>query len=124
MPVEKSGDTFEYKNGRGDGREATGVVLMGASILLTPAAAKTISVSGSSSNQTISTGTRAISIYARGGDLYYIVGNDTQTATTSGHYLAAGERIDISVSGFASPNIAAIMGPGGASATLHISEMV
>ncbi|MCA0404846.1 MAG: hypothetical protein LCH39_01670 [Proteobacteria bacterium] len=124
MPVIDHGDVVAYQTQGGEWKIATGVTVMGASILMTPTVARVLTASSTSANVLLSSEARAISIYARGGDAYFRIGDGEQTATASSHYIASGERLEFSVSDLSEPHVAAIVGPSGASATLHITELV
>jgi len=67
-----------------------------------------------------------VSLCARGADMRFAIGNTAQTATTAdgvttSHYLVNGERLDFKISGYATPNIAAITLAG--VGTLEITEL-
>ncbi len=99
MATEKSGDTFSYRTGANDTKTARGVVVMGASVLMAPGAAKRVTTDASSDNVQITATARAISIYARGGAMRYAIGpgNTIAADAATGHYLAKGERLEFKV---------------------------
>jgi hypothetical protein len=82
--------------------------------------ARTIAIGASSVNLVLSPTCRYVSLITGAGThIHYTIGTGTQTATTSSHYLKAGERITVAVP--ADANIAAIQ--GSAAGTLFISEL-
>lgn len=84
--------------------------------------ARSIPIVATSTNLVLTSTCRFIALIARGGThCHYQIGIGAQTATTSSHYLATGERVVLSVPYDA--NIATIAGSG-ASTTLYISELV
>jgi hypothetical protein len=99
------------------------------SILLAAGVSRQLAVTSTSSNTVLTPGIRAISILARGGtvgtegDVRFLLGNVAQTATSSSHYIAPGERLDLDVSGLATPNIAVIQGPASVDCTLEVMEL-
>ena len=97
---------------------------MPSKILLAPGIARQLAAGASSANTTLSIGTKAISILARGGDIRFAIGNTSQTASGTSHYIASGERLDFDVSGLEPPNIAVIRGPGGVDCALEVSELI
>lgn len=86
-----------------------------------PGVARQLAVTATSANVALTSTVRRVSLYARLADLRYSVGSSAQTASTTSHYLSAGERIDISLP--ATPNIAAIRA-GATDAALEISELL
>jgi len=86
-----------------------------------PVTARQLSSGGTSTNVALTVGIARISIYARSADIRYSVGAVAQTATSSSHYIAQGERLDINVPP-QSPNIAVIQASGVAG-TLEITEL-
>ena len=82
-----------------------------------------LSVGVSSNNTALTIGTRAISIFARGGDVRFAIGNTSQTASSTSHYIASGERLDFDVVGFNTPNIAVIHGPSSTNCVLELTEL-
>ncbi len=97
--------------------------LLPVKILLAPGIARALTTTASSADTALTTGIKAISIYARTSDVYFALGNGTQTASTSTHFIDAGERLDFDVTGFAAPHIAVIYGPSAAAATLQLMEL-
>lgn len=92
-----------------------------ARILLSAGTARQLSAGASSANTALTAGIRAISIFARGGDVRFAIGNTSQTASGTSHYIASGERLDFDVAGLATPNIAVIR--VGSDCTLEVSEL-
>lgn len=93
-----------------------------ARILLAAGTARQLAAGASSANTALTAGIRAVSIFARGGDVRFAIGNTSQTASGTSHYIASGERLDFDVAGLATPNIAVIRG-GGIDCTLEVSEL-
>lgn len=82
-------------------------------ILSTPGVARQLTVSTVSANKPLTAGITSVSLCARGADMRFAIGNTSQTATltdgvTTSHYIVEGERLEFKVSGFTTPNIAAI----------------
>jgi hypothetical protein len=92
-------------------------------ILLAAGVARQLAVTNTSANTALTGGIRAISILARGGDVRFAIGNTSQTASGTSHYIASGERLDFDVSGLSTPNIAVIRGPLAVDCTLEVSEL-
>lgn len=92
-------------------------------ILLAVGVARQLSAGASSANTALTAGIRGISILARGGDVRFSIGNTSQTASSSSHYIASGERLDLDVASLATPNIAVIRGPAATDCTLEVSEL-
>lgn len=91
--------------------------------LLAQGVGRTLTTTNTSANTALTAGIKAVSIYARNSDAYYSIGNSAQTASSSRGYIAAGERLDLNVSGYATPNIAVIFGPSAAAAILMVTEL-
>ena len=96
---------------------------MPSKILMAPGTARQLTTSGTSANTALTAGIKAVSIYARTSDARFSIGNTSQTASSSSHFIASGERLDFDVSGYATPNIGIIHGPSAANANLEISEL-
>lgn len=94
-----------------------------AKVLLAGGTARQLTTTASSANTALTAGIKAISIYARNSDARFAIGNTSQTASSTTHFIASGERLDLDVSGYATPNIAIIYGPTAAAAILEISEL-
>lgn len=90
-------------------------------ILGLPMNAHQLSVTDVSSNQVLSQNIFRISIYARGADMRYKIGNSTQTADNTSHFIANGERLDLYIGNYNTPNIAALTLYG--TGTLEITEL-
>jgi hypothetical protein len=91
-------------------------------ILLAAGVSRQLAVTNTSANTALTGGIRAISILARGGDVRFAIGNTSQTASGTSHYIASGERLDFDVSGLSTPNIAVIRGAA-IDCTLELSEL-
>jgi hypothetical protein len=63
----------------------------------TPGVARQIAAGAASVNTLLTSTCRRISIHARGADVRYSIGATTQTASGASHFIAAGERLDLSV---------------------------
>lgn len=85
-----------------------------------PGVARQATAGAASTNTVLTTTVARISIYARTADIRYSVGSSAQTATSSSHFIAAGERLDIDVP--ATPNIATIRA-GTTDGVLEITEL-
>lgn len=92
-------------------------------ILLAAGVARQLSVTATSQNQALTAGIRAISILARGGDVRFAIGNTSQTASGTSHYIASGERLDFDLASLSTPHIAVIHGPAATNCTLEVSEL-
>jgi len=90
-------------------------------VLLAAGTARQLAAGASSANTALTAGIRAISIFARGGDIRFAIGNTSQTASGTSHYIASGERLDFDVSGLSTPNIGVIR--VSADCTLEVSEL-
>lgn len=81
--------------------------------------ARQLTVSSTSTNTVLSTAARKITMYATA-DTRFSIGSSPQTASPTSHFIAAGERLDLSLP--ITPNIAVILASGGAG-TLELSEI-
>ncbi len=97
--------------------------LIPCKILLTNTFSKEITTTSTLTNTILTVDIRAISIYSRGSDAYFVIGNLSQLSNNNRHFIASGERLDIDVSAFDNPYIATIFGPSGITTVLHISEL-
>lgn len=88
-------------------------------VLATLSSAKSVAIGATSANVALAAGTRRVSIHATVA-AFYAVGTGAQTATTSTHYIGAGERLDFDVA--ANSQIAAIRAVA-VDGTLYISEL-
>lgn len=86
-----------------------------------PGVARQLTAGSASTNTALTSTCRRISIFARTSDIRYAIGSSSQTATSSSHYIAIGERLDLAVP--ATPNIAVIR-IGSADGTLEVTEFV
>jgi hypothetical protein len=85
-----------------------------------PGLARQLAAGVASANTALTVGTQRISIFARNAAIRYEVGSSAQTATATSHYVAAGERLDISVPNL--PNIAVIRADA-TDGVLEVSEL-
>lgn len=85
-----------------------------------PGVARQLAAGAASANTALTSGVARISIHARGADIRYRVGTGAQTASSTSHFIAAGERLDIDVP--ATPNIAVIRA-GSTDGTLEVTEL-
>lgn len=86
-----------------------------------PGVARQLAASSTSTNTALTTTCRRISAFARGADIRFAIGSSSQTASSTSHYIANGERLDLVVP--ATPNIAVIRA-GSIDGTLEVSELV
>jgi hypothetical protein len=77
-------------------------------------------MAATSANVALTAGCRRVSMHATVAG-FYSVGSSAQTATTSSHYIGAGERLDFDIA--ASTQIAALRG-GSTDGVLYITELV
>jgi hypothetical protein len=82
--------------------------------------ARQLASGATSVNTALTTTCRRISIHARIADIRYAIGTGTQTASSTSHYIAMGERLDLNVP--ASAQIAVIRS-GTTDAVLEVSEL-
>lgn len=87
----------------------------------TPATARQITASASSTNVALTAGVNRISILANGGAIRYAIGSGAQTATTASHFIASGERLDIKLP--VDANIAVRLA-GATASILEVSELI
>ena len=85
-----------------------------------PGAARQLTAGAASANTALTTSVGRVSIYARSADIRYSVGSTSQTASSTSHFIASGERLDIDVP--ATPNIAVIRA-GTTDGTLEVTEL-
>ena len=62
-----------------------------------PGAARQLAATGTSANTALTADVYRISVRAVGADIRYQIGNGTQTATVTSHFIAYGERLDLAV---------------------------
>ena len=86
-----------------------------------PGTARQLAAGASSTNTALSQNVFRVSIRATGADIRFAIGSSAQTATTSSHFIANGERLDFAVP--TSANIAVIRA-GSTSGTLELTELV
>lgn len=90
-------------------------------ILGKPQEARQIGVTTTPNSTTLSTGVYRISMYAKGGDVRFDIGQGTQYADQTCHFIANGERLDFSVTSGA--QIGTVLATGSNPATLEITEL-
>ena len=91
-------------------------------VLGIPAQALQLAAGASSANAVLTASCRRISIHARGADIRFAIGSNTQNASaTASHFIAAGERLDLALP--ATPNIAVIRA-GTVDGTLEVMELI
>ena len=79
-----------------------------------------LAAGSASSNTALTAGVFRISMRAVGADIRFSIGNGTQTATATSHFIANGERLDFAVPGAA--NIA-VLRNGTTNGTLEVTEL-
>ena len=82
--------------------------------------ARQLTAGSTTSNTALTAGVFRISMRAVGADIRFSIGTGTQTATTSSHFIANGERLDFAVPGAA--NIA-VLRNGTTDGTLEVTEL-
>lgn len=82
--------------------------------------ARKLTAGDPSTSVTLSTGVYRISMRAVGADIRYVIGQGAQTAGSSSHFIANGERLDISVQ---SGDTIAAFRNAGTNGTLEITEL-
>ena len=82
--------------------------------------ARQLAAGSTTSNTALTAGVFRISMRAVGADIRFSIGTGTQTATTSSHFIANGERLDFAVPGAA--NIA-VLRNGTTNGTLEVTEL-
>lgn len=83
-------------------------------------ASRQLAAGATSASTALTTTTRRVSVYARLSDIRFAVGTGAQTASSTSHYIASGERLDFDVP--ASAQIAVIRA-GSTDAVLEVSEL-
>ena len=85
-----------------------------------PGLARQLAAGSTTSNTALTAGVFRISMRAVGADIRFSIGTGTQTATTSSHFIANGERLD-----FAVPDTAniAVLRNGTTDGTLEVTEL-
>ena len=84
-------------------------------------AARQLAAGSTSVNTALTTGVFRVSMRATGADIRFAIGPSAQTATTSSHFIANGERLDFAVDPTA--NIA-VLRAGTTNGTLELTELV
>ena len=82
--------------------------------------ARQLTAGSTTSNTALTAGVFRISMRAVGADIRFSIGTGTQTATSSSHFIANGERLDFAVPGAA--NIA-VLRNGTTDGTLEVTEL-
>ena len=82
--------------------------------------ARQLTAGSTTSNTALTAGVFRISMRAVGADIRFSIGTGTQTATTSSHFIANGERLDFAVPPGA--NIA-VLRNGTTDGTLEVTEL-
>ena len=82
--------------------------------------ARQLAAGSTTSNTALTAGVFRISMRAVGADIRFSIGNGTQTATSSSHFIANGERLDFAVPPGA--NIA-VLRNGTTNGTLEVTEL-
>lgn len=85
-----------------------------------PGVSRQLTATAASANTAITSTVGRISIFARNADIRYVVGSSAQTATSTSHFIASGERLDIDVP--TTPNIAVIRA-GSVDGVLEVTEL-
>ena len=85
-----------------------------------PGVARQLTAGASSVNTALTNRVYRVSIRATGADIRFAIGSGAQTATTSSHFIANGERLDFAVP--PGSNIAVIRA-GSTSGTLEVTEL-
>lgn len=86
-----------------------------------PGVARQLAFTSASANTALTSTCRRISILARTSDARFLIGSSSQTASSTSHYIAAGERMELVVP--ATPNIAVIRA-GTVDGTLEVMELL
>lgn len=86
-----------------------------------PGTARQLAFTSASANTVLTSTCRRISILARTSDARFLIGSSSQTASSTSHYIAAGERMELVVP--ATPNIAVIRA-GTVDGTLEVMELL
>jgi hypothetical protein len=85
-----------------------------------PAVARQLAAGSTSASTVLTSTCRRISIRATGADIRFSIGSTAQTASSTSHFIADGERLDFAVP--ATPNIAIIRNAS-TSGTLELTEL-
>ena len=83
--------------------------------------ARQLAAGAASANTALTAGVFRISVRATGADIRFSIGQGTQTASATSHFIAQGERLDFAVP--ATPNIA-IIRDASTDGVLEVSELV
>ena len=85
-----------------------------------PGVARQLAAGSTSTNTALTAGVFRISMRAVGADIRFSIGAGSQTATSTSHFIANGERLDFAVPGTA--NIA-VLRNGTTDGTLEVTEL-
>jgi hypothetical protein len=95
--------------------------LLAVDTLARPGVARQLAAGASSVNTALTSTCRRVSMHARTADIRYSIGAGAQTATSTSHFIAMGERLDFDVP--ASAQIAVIRA-GSTDGVLELSELI
>jgi hypothetical protein len=90
-------------------------------ILGKPQVARQIGVTSTASSTALSDGVFRISMYAKSGDIRFDIGQGTQYANQTCHFIAEGERLDFAVN--SGDQIGVVAATGTTSAVLEVTEL-
>jgi len=91
--------------------------------VFTPGTSHVLTTSGTSAATALTSGIRAITVYARNNDAYIRIGEGTQTASATSMFVGVGDRVTLDVGRFRNPFIAVINGPTAAVSILQVTEL-
>jgi hypothetical protein len=83
--------------------------------------ARQLAAGAASANTALTTTCRRISIHARAADIRFAIGASAQTASSTSHFIASGERLDLDV---AANSQIAVIRAGSTDGTLELSELL
>lgn len=86
-----------------------------------PGVARQLAAGSTSANTALTAGVNRVSIRAVGADIRFSIGNGSQTATATSHFIANAERLDFAVP--LNANIA-VLRAASTDATLEVTELV
>ena len=87
----------------------------------TPGVSRQLTAGATTANTALTAGLFRISIRATGGDIRFSIGQGTQTASATSHFIGQDERLDFSVTN--GSNIAVIRA-GSSNGVLEVTELV
>jgi len=102
-------------------RRPDGTYVEAVEPLSIPGTARQLAAGSTSANTALTSTCRRISVRAVGADIRYAIGSASQTATTTTHFIANGERLDLAVP--VTPNIA-VLRNGSTDGTLEVTELI